>query len=255
MLLLVVGEMAGARLRSFLSPGSTASSEESISESSLVQQARPIAPANAATLTLSFAKNTRPGNLVTVEIYAGSVHSVSVSGMGCSLWTVVDSDDVTGVGLAALYACNVVTPGSTVTISLPTPGVVGAVGQEFSGYQVNGYQSGHNSNSSTTSVQNSLSIRNPNGLLLILMALSSNFTVREITAPAAPWSMLNSVDGANNLTFAQSYQFVNSVGTYNGIWSWPTSSAVVVVGGAFPQLAPSPTETPDDALAPSGTSD
>jgi len=259
LLILIVGEMAGARLRPFLSSTDTASGNgiSEITDPSLVQQAIPIAPATAAMLMLRFANDASPGNLVTVEIYGASAHYVNnISGMGCSRWTLVDSDDVTGVGVAALYACNVVRPGTTVTISLPNTDLAGAAGQEFSGYQVTGYQFGHDSKPAATSMASNLpATKNADALIIIMTALSSNFTTRQISSPGAPWHVLNSVDGVSGLTFAQSYQFATSVGTYNGNWTWPTTSAVVVAGGAFPQLAAGPTETPEDALAPSETSD
>jgi hypothetical protein len=237
-LLLAAGRMVSGHLQSYTnSPNAPISG--GVSEpvtASLVQQAVPIAPAVATTLRLTFASSTIAGNLVTLEVYGGSAPYVSnVSGMGCPSWTQIASNNVSGIGSASLYACNVVTPDTTVTISLPSSEVAGIAGQEFSGFQVSGYQFGHDSSVSATSQETNLpNTASTNELIVIIMALSSNFSRRQIKSPASPWNTLNSTDGANNLTFAQSYQFVGSLGKYKGTWSWPTPSNVVVVGGAFP---------------------
>jgi hypothetical protein len=248
-LLLAAGEMVAARFQYYLNSTNSPATGEGLADgaaNSLVQQATPIAPATTTSLTLTFSNSTAAGNLITVEVYArGAPYVSSVSGMGCSLWTQVGSDNVFGVGLTTLYACNVVTPDTTVTISLPSAEVAGAAAQEFSGYQLAGHQSGHDSTTSTTSQASNLpSPKNANSLILIMMALSSNFMSQQITSPASPWKTLNSTNGANGLSFAQSYQLVSSFGAYSGTWSWPTSSNVVVVGGVFPATVDSSTKTP-----------
>ena len=197
---------------------------------------------SATTLVLTFSGNATVGNWVLIFVDCGSATGAvtSITGVGVTAGgtNLLDSGSQTGgFNRCQIYAVQVATAGTTITINSAGGTTLAATAVEFSGLATPLVTDQTNTNRSTTITKTSpaLSIgtTNANDLIIAIGTVSNS---KVFSDPTSPWNALNGLSGTAP-SMGAVYQIVSSTNTFTPSFT-TTATALWAVGVMGLQAAP-----------------